>query len=83
MSPLSKITNPENSTQFKFVQDHNSNRKNDLLIKNTTSITLHGNFLTFRNSGKVFEMKGDFLEMTTNKNYDVDLAKLSDKRLFV
>ena len=34
MSPLSKITNPENTTQFKLVKDHNSNRVNDLLMKN-------------------------------------------------
>ena len=34
MSPLSKITNPENSTLFKLVKDNNSNRVNDLLIKN-------------------------------------------------
>ena len=33
LSPLSKITNPENSIQFKLVKDHNSNRVNDLLLK--------------------------------------------------
>ena len=32
MSPLSGITNPENTTQFKLVKDPNSNRVNDLLI---------------------------------------------------
>ena len=40
MSPLSKITNPENTTQFKLVKDHNSNRVNDLLIHNTIPVTL-------------------------------------------
>ena len=40
MSPLSKITNPEHTSQFKLVKDHNSNRVNDLLIKNTIPITL-------------------------------------------
>ena len=34
MSPLSKITNPENKSQFKLVKDSNSNRVNDLLMKN-------------------------------------------------
>ena len=43
MSPLSKITNPENSTQFKLVKDHNSNRGNDLLIQNSIPITLYNN----------------------------------------
>ena len=33
MSPLSKITNPENSSQFKLLRDSNSNRVNDLMIK--------------------------------------------------
>ena len=40
MSPLSKITNPENSKQFKLVKDPNSNRANDLLIHNTIPIIL-------------------------------------------
>ena len=35
----------------------------------------------FRDTGKVFELKGDLLEIITNKNYNVDLAKLSDKKL--
>ena len=32
MSPLSKITNPENTRQFKLVKDSNSNGVNDLKI---------------------------------------------------
>ena len=81
LSPLAKITNPENSTQFKSVKDFSSNRVKDLLIHNTIPITLHDNLLTFRDSGKVFEMKGELLKTITNKNYSVDLASLSDKKL--
>ena len=81
MSPLSKITNPENSIHFKIVKDHNSNRVNDFLIHNSIPITLQNNLLTFRDSNKQFELKGDFLEMITNESYIVDLAKLSDKKL--
>ena len=40
MTPLSKLTNPENTSQFKLVRDHNSNRVSDLLKKNTIPITL-------------------------------------------
>ena len=40
MSTLSKITNPESSTQLRLVKDSSSNRVNDLLIKNTIPITL-------------------------------------------
>ena len=35
LSPLSKITNPENTSQFNIVKDSNLKRVNDLLIKNT------------------------------------------------
>ena len=37
--------------------------------------------VNFRDSGKVFELQRDPLEMITNKNYNVDLAKLSEKKL--
>ena len=81
MSPLSKITNPENTTQFKLVKDSNSNRVNDLKINKTIPITLYNNLLTFRDTSKEFELEGDFLKMITNKNYNVDLARLADKKL--
>ena len=81
MSPLSRITNPENSSQFKLVKDPNSNRVNDLLMKNKIPITLYGNMLTFRDTNKQFELTGDLLEMVTNKDYNVDHASLADKKL--
>ena len=83
MSPLSKITNPENASQFRLVKDHNSNRVNDLKINNSIPITLYGNILTFRDTGKKFELTGDLLEMITNKNYNVNLASLADKKIDV
>ena len=81
MSPLSKITNPENTTQFKLIKDSTSNRVNDLKINNSIPITLHNNLLTFRDTNKQFELKGDLLKMITNKNYNVNHASLSDKKL--
>ena len=81
MSPLSRITNPENSSQFKLVKDSSSNRVNDLKINNTIPITLYGNMLTFRDTNKQFELKGDLLEMITNGKFNVDLSSLSDKKL--
>ena len=48
MSPLSKITNPKNTSQFKLVKAHNSNRVKDLLINKSIPITLHDTLLTFR-----------------------------------
>ena len=57
LSPLAKITNPENSTQFKLVKDSNSNRVNDVKINKSIPITLHINLLTFRDSGKKIRIK--------------------------
>ena len=81
MSPLSRITNPENSSQFKLVKDPSSNRVNDLKINKTIPFTLYGNMLTFRDTNKQFELKGDLLEMITNSKFNIDLASLTDKKL--
>ena len=43
MSPLSKITNPENTSQFKVLKDSRSDRVNDLKINKTIATTLHEN----------------------------------------
>ena len=67
MFPFSKITNSKNCSQFKIVKDSSSNRVNDLLMHKTTPITLHDNLLTFRDTGKIFELKGDLLKVITNK----------------
>ena len=58
MSLRSKITNLENNSQFKLVKDYNSKRV--LLILNTIPITLYDNLLTFGDTGKVLELKGEF-----------------------
>ena len=81
MTTLSRITNPENASQFKLVKDSSSNRVNDLKINKTIPITLYGNMLTFRDTNKQFELKGDLLEMITNSKFNLDLASLSDKKL--
>ena len=81
MSPLSKTTNPENTSQFKLVKDHNSNRVNDLLMKNKIPITFYGNMLTFRDTDKQFELTRDLPEMITNKDYNVNHASLADEKL--
>ena len=62
MSRLSKLTNPENASHFKLVKDSSLNRINDLLIQNSIPTLLHDNLLIFRDTCKVFEMKGDLLK---------------------
>ena len=81
LSPLSRITDPENTSQFRIVKNSNSKRVNDLLLHNTRPVILNNNLLTFRDTGKEFELKGDFLKMINIKNYNFDLAILSDKKL--
>ena len=81
LSRLSKIPNPENTTQFKLVKGFFSKRVNDLLIHNTTPVTLYDNLLTLRDTGKVFELQGDLLKLITNKKYSVDIASLWDKKI--
>ena len=82
LSPLSKFTNLENTSQFELVKASISNRSNDLLVHNTKSVSLFDNLLTIRDPGKTFELKGDLLKMITDDNFIVDLANLLDKKLF-
>ena len=62
MPPLSEITNPENTTQLKLVKDSNSNRVKDLLLPNTIPFILYNTLLTFRDTGKEIELKGNLLK---------------------
>ena len=80
LSLLAKIFNPEITTQFKLVKDSTSDRVNELKINNSIPNILYNNILTFRDTGKEFELKGDLLKMITNKNYNVNHASLSDKK---
>ena len=75
LSPLSKITNPENTSQFKLVKDSNSYRVKDLKSNKTIPFTLYDNLITVRDTGKEIAFKGDLLKMITNKNYNVDIAR--------
>ena len=59
---MSLLPNPEATTQFKLVKISNSNRVNELLIHNTKPITLYDKFLMFRDTGKIFELKGELLK---------------------
>ena len=51
-----------------------------MLIQNSIPVTFFNNLLFFRDTGKEFELKGDLLKKITNKNYNVDLASLQDKK---
>ena len=74
LSPLSRITNPEHTSQFKLVKGHQSNPVNDLSKKKKIPVILYSNMLIFRDADKIFELQEDFLKMLKNKNYHVDLV---------
>ena len=55
LSLLSKITSPEPISHFNRVEDIDSNRVNDQLIKKTKPVTLYNNLSTFRNTLKILK----------------------------
>ena len=57
MSPLSKNTNPGNTSRLKLVKDCISSRVNDMLIHNRIPGTLYNNLSTFRDTDKSFYLK--------------------------
>ena len=81
MSPVSKITNLETTTQLNLLKDPSSNRVNHLLLNETIPVTLYNNLSTFRDTEKKFELKEDLLKKITNENYNVELAILSDEKI--
>ena len=65
---LSKITNPEHTSQLKLVRDPDSKRFNHLLMEKPIPVTLYDNLLTFPDKNKQFEVNGDLLKMILNEN---------------
>ena len=52
-------------------------------INKTIPFTLYNKLITFRDTGKEFELKGDLKKMITKKNSNADLASLSDKKFML
>ena len=50
------------------------------MIIKTTPINFYNNLLTIRDTAREFELQGDLLKLITNENFNVDLARLSDKK---
>ena len=81
LSTRSKVTDLEHASQFKPLNDPDSKGVDDLLLNERIPVILFNNLLTFPDTDKKLELEGELLEMITNKNYNVDLAKLSEKKL--
>ena len=80
LSPLSKTTNPEHTIQLTLIKDLDSIKVNDLLINKTIPVILYNKVLTFRETDIKFELHRDLLKLMNNRNYNVDLRKLLDKK---
>ena len=75
LSPLSKITYPEHTSQLKLTNDPDLIRVENLLINKTIPVNLKNNLLTCSDTDKKFELEGNFLKMITNVNFNVDLDR--------
>ena len=74
LSPLSRITNVEHTSQLKLVKDLDSKRDRDLIINRTIQITLYNNLLTLRDTDIKLELNREILKMISNQNCNIDLA---------
>ena len=82
LSSLSyKITNPNHTRHFKLGKNPDSYRVNDFLIKITIADTLFDNLLTFCDTNNYFELKGEILKMIIDRNFNLHLVELPDKKL--
>ena len=59
LSLLSKVTNAEDTSQFKLVKVPSTSRVNDLLITKTMPVALYDILLTFRDTDMKFNMQAD------------------------
>ena len=82
-SRLSKFINPEHVSQNNLKRKPQSNRFNDFLVSKTIPGTLYGILLTFGDTDKKCELEGDLLKILIIRNYNIDLASFSDKKLLI
>ena len=52
-------------------------------MKRTIAVTLYDKLFLFRDTVEKLKFERDLLKMITNKNYNVDFAKLSDRKLSI
>ena len=60
LSPSSKFTNPEHTSQFKLIRDPYSNRINDFMKNETILIALYIHLLTLQDTDKISNWKEIF-----------------------
>ena len=80
-SSLVNLFNPENKSQFRLRQDHNSTKMNDFLLHGNIPITLFSNMISFRDTNKSFRLDGDLLKLITVYKFNADHSSPQDKKL--
>ena len=69
--PIAKLLVPKNKSQFRLVEDPDSDNWNDYQMKGE-KVSFYGDKLVFRDTGVLFTLFGDILSMITvydfNKN---------------
>ena len=78
LSPSSKTTDLEHSSQNKLVKDPQSNRVNGISKNNTIPFISYNILLMFGDTDKKFEVREDLLKMINNKKYKKDHAISQD-----
>lgn len=78
--PLAKLLIPRNKSQFKLVDDPDSENWNDFKM-NGEKVTIYDDKLLFRDSGVVFTLKGDLLSMITD--YDFNKKESPDAKQII
>ena len=76
-SSLVNLFKPENKRQYKFLEDYNSIRMNDFLIKTKIPATLYNIMLTFRDSNISFIIDGGLLR--TKSSYKLKVIHCNPK----
>ena len=67
--PIAKLLLPKNKSQFRLIDDPDSENWNDFLMKKE-KVRLYDDKLLFRDTGVVFTLKGDILSMITDYDFN-------------
>ena len=69
IGPIAKLLVPKNKSQFRLLDDPDSDNWNDYKA-NGEKVTLYDDKLLFRDTGVAFMLKGDLLSMKTDFDFD-------------
>ena len=80
-SSLIEVIKSDNKGQFRLTKDPNSTKLNDFLFNEKVPVTIFNNMLTFRDTKKVFKIKGDLYKVITDYKFNVDHSNQQDRKI--